>query len=98
MACDDAEPEELSSGRSIRLGVCVMQKKQVKLARLLAELRQGGDLEIVLFPQDQILEAPVAQWPVVDVLIVFYSRGFPLDKVRIHAAHTHLSRVRSRAH
>lgn len=28
-----------------------MQKKQVKLARLLAELRLGGELEIVIFPQ-----------------------------------------------
>jgi hypothetical protein len=49
MTSEDDEPGELSpGGRPIRLGVCVMQKKQVKLARLLAELRQGADLEIVL--------------------------------------------------
>jgi inositol hexakisphosphate/diphosphoinositol-pentakisphosphate kinase len=74
----------LAMPRSIRLGVCVMQKKQVKLARLLNELRQGGDLEIVLIPQDQILEAPVEHWPEVDVLIAFYSRGFPLDKAEAY--------------
>jgi len=57
-----------------------MQKKQVKLARLLAELRLGGELEIVIFPQDMILEVPIESWPVVDVLIAFYSNGFPLKK------------------
>lgn len=46
--------------------------------------------EIVIFPQDMILNDPIESWPIVDVLMGWYSDGFnyyfsfiigyPLDK------------------
>lgn len=36
--------------------------------------------EIVPFGDDIILNCPVTEWPICDVLIAFYSSGYPLDK------------------
>lgn len=46
--------------------------------------------EIVIFPQDMILNEPIENWPIVDVLMGWYSNGlfalhglhlgYPLDK------------------
>jgi hypothetical protein len=38
--------------------------------------------DIIIFGNKCIIEDEVEDWPVVDVLIAFYSAGFPLDKVR----------------
>ena len=37
-------------------------------------------IEIIIFEQDMIMRKLVTQWPVVDVLICFYSDEFPLKK------------------
>lgn len=36
--------------------------------------------EITVFGDDCILNQPVESWPVCEVLISFYSKGFPTDK------------------
>ncbi|EOD06649.1 hypothetical protein EMIHUDRAFT_471176, partial [Emiliania huxleyi CCMP1516] len=66
---------------AITVGVCVMRKKCEKLRPLLAEMTSGGDMTVVVFEQQSILEDAVSDWPVVDVLVAFYSKGFPLAKV-----------------
>lgn len=45
-------------------------------------------LRIVVFQEDTLLNAPVSEWPRVDALIAFYSRGFPLQKTAEFAAMT----------
>ena len=35
---------------------------------------------MIIFGDDRILNEPACDWPTVDVLIAFYSAGFPLDK------------------
>lgn len=42
--------------------------------------RTSPRLDITTFTDTQILEQPIEQWPVVNVLIAFYSKGFPVDK------------------
>ena len=37
-------------------------------------------LEIIIFDEKVILEQPVDQWPIVNCLVSFHSKGFPLDK------------------
>ena len=44
------------------------------------------EFEIVMFPQDTILEKPVDEWPLCEVLIAFFSAGFPLKKAQEYAA------------
>jgi len=37
-------------------------------------------LDVVIFPELMILEQDIDTWPCCDVLIAFYSKGFPLEK------------------
>lgn len=68
----------------ITLGVCAMDRKarskpmQNILNRILAN--KDLDVHIVNFGDKVILDEPPESWPVVDVLISFFSSGFPLDK------------------
>ncbi len=39
-----------------------------------------SDFEIVYFGDDIILNSPIEDWPLCDVLIAFYSNGYPLEK------------------
>ncbi|PWN28532.1 putative VIP1-actin cytoskeleton organization and biogenesis-related protein [Jaminaea rosea] len=68
----------------ITLGVCALDRKarskpmQNILNRILAN--RDLDVSIVNFGDKVILDEPADSWPVVDVLISFFSSGFPLDK------------------
>lgn len=33
------------------------------------------DFDIVIFPEEDILNKPIEEWPIVDVLMAFYSTG-----------------------
>mmetsp|Transcript_65034 Transcript_65034/g.188572 ORF Transcript_65034/g.188572 Transcript_65034/m.188572 type:complete len:1100 (-) Transcript_65034:45-3344(-) len=71
----------------IRLGICAMEKKATSkpMQTILKLLTRHGDIEAVTFPETVILEAPVEEWPhPVDVLICFFSEGFPLDKAEAY--------------
>ncbi|KAF8733862.1 hypothetical protein HU200_014714 [Digitaria exilis] len=80
----------------ITIGVCVMEKKRVRLdfqrvfsspmEQILERLRAFGEFEIIIFGDKVILDDPIEIWPNCDCLIAFYSSGFPLQKVQAYAA------------
>lgn len=65
-----------------RLGICAMEDKALSKPNqdVFRCLEAKGDIEIVLFGDDVLLNKPVEEWPICDFLIAFYSDGFPLDK------------------
>jgi inositol hexakisphosphate/diphosphoinositol-pentakisphosphate kinase len=67
--------------RKIRLGICAMDKKAKSkpMSEILDRLPKEM-FEVELFGDDRILNHPIDNWPVVDVLITFYSTKFPTEK------------------
>ncbi|XP_032684406.1 inositol hexakisphosphate and diphosphoinositol-pentakisphosphate kinase 2 isoform X20 [Odontomachus brunneus] len=78
MGGSDVEGE----GKQVLVGVCAMAKKSQSkpMKEILTRLEEFEYIKIVVFPEDVILKEPVEDWPVVDCLISFHSKGFPLDK------------------
>ena len=70
-----------STAKRIRLGVCAMDKKarSKPMAEILSRL-DPATFEPVFFGDHMILKEPVECWPVCEVLIAFYSNGYPLEK------------------
>jgi inositol hexakisphosphate/diphosphoinositol-pentakisphosphate kinase len=67
--------------KKIRLGICAMDKKAKSkpMCEILGRLPK--DLfEIEIFGDDCILNKPPDTWPVVEILITFYSTRFPTEK------------------
>ena len=76
--------EAKEATRKIRLGICAMDKKS--RSRPMQEIMRRlpeKEFEIVVFGNRCLLEEPVEEWPIVDCLIGFYSKGFPLKKPKI---------------
>jgi len=66
----------------IILGVCAMERKaRCKPMREILARLPADEFTVIIFDQELILEDPVVTWPICDVLIAFYSDGFPLQKV-----------------
>uniref|UniRef100_A0A669BKT1 Inositol hexakisphosphate and diphosphoinositol-pentakisphosphate kinase n=1 Tax=Oreochromis niloticus TaxID=8128 RepID=A0A669BKT1_ORENI len=72
------EPSE----RQIVVGICAMTKKSKSkpMTQILERLCKFDYIDMVIFPEEVILEEPVEKWPLCDCLISFHSKGFPLDK------------------
>ncbi|KAG9393542.1 Histidine phosphatase superfamily [Carpediemonas membranifera] len=70
------------SSSQVLLGICVLEKKarSKPMREIVKRITSHGDIKVVYFPNDLILHQPIENWPVVDVLISFYSDGFPLKK------------------
>ncbi|XP_055847092.1 inositol hexakisphosphate and diphosphoinositol-pentakisphosphate kinase isoform X16 [Episyrphus balteatus] len=70
------------SGKQVVVGVCAMSKKtQSKpMKEILTRLQEFEYIKMVVFEEDVILKEPVDQWQIVDCLISFHSKGFPLEK------------------
>ncbi|KDN43793.1 hypothetical protein K437DRAFT_274814 [Tilletiaria anomala UBC 951] len=68
----------------IILGVAAMDRKarskpmQNILNRMLAN--KDLDIQIIIFGDKALVDDPPSAWPIVDVLISFFSTGFPLEK------------------
>ncbi|XP_042268006.1 inositol hexakisphosphate and diphosphoinositol-pentakisphosphate kinase 1 isoform X2 [Thunnus maccoyii] len=75
---DDGSPSE----RQIVVGICSMMKKSNSkpMTQILDRLCKFDYIDVVIFPEEVILEEPVEKWPLCDCLISFHSKGFPLDK------------------
>lgn len=50
------------------------------MRNILSHLIQNQEFEVIIFGDQVILEEPVDQWPKCDILISFFSQGFPLQK------------------
>ncbi|KAI3371062.1 hypothetical protein L3Q82_023697, partial [Scortum barcoo] len=74
---DESPPE-----RQIVVGICSMMKKSKSkpMTQILERLCKFDYINVVIFPEEVILEEPVEKWPLCDCLISFHSKGFPLDK------------------
>ncbi|XP_063437646.1 inositol hexakisphosphate and diphosphoinositol-pentakisphosphate kinase 2-like isoform X5 [Mytilus trossulus] len=72
----------LDEMKKITVGICAMSKKSNSkpMNEILTRLHKHMQLNTLLFDEDVILNSPVEEWPIVDVLISFFSAGFPLDK------------------
>ncbi|KAM3608862.1 uncharacterized protein V6R79_005797 [Siganus canaliculatus] len=68
--------------RQIVVGICAMTKKSKSkpMTQILERLCKFDYINVVIFPEEVILEEPVDKWPLCDCLISFHSKGFPLDK------------------
>ncbi|XP_060932584.1 inositol hexakisphosphate and diphosphoinositol-pentakisphosphate kinase 1 isoform X2 [Limanda limanda] len=75
---EDGSPSE----RQIVVGICAMMKKSKSkpMTQILERLCKFDYIDMVIFPEEVILEEPVEKWPLCDCLISFHSKGFPLDK------------------
>ncbi|KAM9854875.1 inositol hexakisphosphate and diphosphoinositol-pentakisphosphate kinase 2 [Aulostomus maculatus] len=76
------DEDESPSERQIVVGICSMMKKSKSkpMTEILERLCKFDYIEVVIFPEEVILEEPVEKWPLCDCLISFHSKGFPLDK------------------
>nr|XP_046478821.1 inositol hexakisphosphate and diphosphoinositol-pentakisphosphate kinase 2 isoform X18 [Neodiprion pinetum] len=75
-------------GKQVLVGVCAMAKKSQSkpMKEILTRLEEFEYLKIIVFPEEVILKEPVEDWPIVDCLISFHSKGFPLDKAIQYAS------------
>jgi glutathione synthase/RimK-type ligase-like ATP-grasp enzyme len=71
----------------IRLGICAMDKKarSKPMAEILSRLDESL-FHVVFFGDDVIANKPIQEWPKVEVLIAFYSKGYPLQKAKEYVA------------
>ena len=76
--------EQLKSDGRIQIGICAMDKKarSKPMAEILSRLDENL-FRVVFFGDDLILNRPIDEWPAnIDVLIAFYSKGYPLQKAK----------------
>lgn len=74
---------DYQSSTRIRLGICAMDKKarSKPMAEILSRLDEKL-FEIIFFGDDCIVNKPIETWPICDVLIAFFSKGYPIEKVK----------------
>ncbi|XP_056908927.1 inositol hexakisphosphate and diphosphoinositol-pentakisphosphate kinase 1 isoform X3 [Takifugu flavidus] len=78
----EEDEDEAQEERQIVVGICAMTKKSNSkpMTQILERLCKFDYIDVVIFPEEVILEEPVENWPRCDCLISFHSKGFPLDK------------------
>ncbi|KAK0165960.1 hypothetical protein PV328_004430 [Microctonus aethiopoides] len=83
MGDDDLEGD----GKQVLVGICAMAKKSQSkpMKEILTRLEEFEYIKIIVFGEEVILKEPVEDWPTVDCLISFHSKGFPLDKAISYA-------------
>lgn len=73
LPCPLHQPPE----RQIVVGICAMMKKSKSkpMTEILERLCKFDYINMVIFPEEVILEEPVEKWPLCDCLISFHSKG-----------------------
>ncbi|XP_076472834.1 inositol hexakisphosphate and diphosphoinositol-pentakisphosphate kinase 2-like isoform X2 [Babylonia areolata] len=68
--------------KKVVVGICAMAKKahSSSMKEIIKRLENFSRLQIIIFDEEVILNHPVEDWPLVNALISFFSKGFPLDK------------------
>lgn len=56
------------------------------VAEIVRRLTADGEFALVPFGDEVILNAPIADWPLCDVLLAWHSDGFPLAKAQAYAS------------
>jgi hypothetical protein len=71
--------------KRIRVGVCAMDKKarSKPMTQILSRL-PSSEFEVIIFGNSRLLEEDPEDWPIVDCLIAFFSKGFPLNKAELY--------------
>ena len=71
------------STKKIKIGVCAMEKKvdSKPMREILRRLAETQEFEIEIFKETIIFEVPIEGWPIVNCLISFFSKDFPMAKV-----------------
>ena len=66
----------------IKLGIMCVEKKLASrpMKEILSHLGKTEEIRILKFNDKMLFEEPIENWHKVDVLIGFYSNGFPLAK------------------
>jgi len=74
--------EDEAQGKPVTLGICCMASKASSkpMEAILRRLYMCGDFDIIVFPEETIVNQPPTEWPIVECLIAFFSTGFPLQK------------------
>lgn len=70
-------PLHQPSERQVVVGICAMTKKSKSkpMTQILERLCKFDYIDVVIFPEEVILEEPVERWPLCDCLISFHSKG-----------------------
>ena len=70
------------NNEKIKLGLCIRDKKMKTThnKNIMARIEAFGDIEIVPFGDKVISNEPINNWPQCNVLICYYSDGFPFSK------------------
>ena len=65
------------------LGICAMSKKvnSKHMQKILKNIKKFEEFKLVYFKEDLIFCQEVENWPIVEAMIVFFSTGFPFNKV-----------------
>uniref|UniRef100_A0A0K8T052 Inositol hexakisphosphate and diphosphoinositol-pentakisphosphate kinase n=1 Tax=Lygus hesperus TaxID=30085 RepID=A0A0K8T052_LYGHE len=85
----DSDTDDGGTGatKQVVVGICAMAKKSQSkpMREILMRLQEFQYIRILVFPEETIVSKPVEEWPIVDCLISFHSKGFPLEKALQYA-------------
>jgi Diphosphoinositol pentakisphosphate kinase 2 N-terminal domain len=80
------QQRQFSADSRIRLGICAMDKKARSRPMTQILSRLDDAFEVVFFGDDLILNHDITEWPLCDVVIAFFSKGYPLAKAKEYVA------------
>ncbi len=65
------------------LGICAMSKKvnSKHMQKILKNIKKFDEFKLIYFSEDLIFDEEIENWPIVESMIVFFSTGFPFNKV-----------------
>ena len=65
------------------LGICAMSKKvnSKHMQKILKNIKKFDEFKLIYFSEDLIFDKEIEDWPIVESMIVFFSTGFPFNKV-----------------